>query len=217
MQWDFVDRERGQTAMPKTTPHIHPDHAAAGDDITRAGAPPAEEAFPPLTISLVSFVKEGSDLEFRELIFDLIALHNQMQLHMDRFARHIGTTNAQFHVIMALARTPDLTVSQIAQLMNVTSPFVTIEIGSLVRKGIIERRPNESNRRSSFLNLTAKGKDLVRQVAPLLRQANDLHFRSVSAEQAKILKETLNAIVADGRDVIHELGSLEINTMAPAA
>jgi DNA-binding MarR family transcriptional regulator len=214
MQWDFVDRKCGQTAMPKTTPHISADQAAAGDDIPHAGTPPAEEAFPPLTISLETFVKEGSDREFRELIFDLIALHNQMQLHMDRFARHIGTTNAQFHVIIALARTPDLTVSQIAQLMNVTSPLVTIEIGSLVRKGIIERRPNENNRRSSFLKLTSKGKYLVRQVAPLLQRVNDLHFRSVTAEQAKVLRESLNAIVEDGRNVIHELESLEISTMA---
>jgi DNA-binding MarR family transcriptional regulator len=216
MQRDFVDRNCGQTAMPKTTPHIHPDPAAA-DDMRRAGRPPLEEVFPPLTTSLGSFVREGSDHEFRELIFGLIALHNQMQLHMERFARQMGTTNAQFHVIMALARTPDLTVTQIAELMNVTSPFVTIEIGSLVRKGIIERRPNESNRRSSFLSLTDKGKDLVRQVAPLLRWVNDLHFQSVTAEQAKILRGSVNAIVADGRNVIHELESLGINTMAPSA
>jgi MarR family transcriptional regulator, organic hydroperoxide resistance regulator len=192
--------------MPKTAPQA-PDHAAADDDVSRAGPPQADKAFPPLTISLETFVKDGSDHEFRELIFGLIGLHNQMEYHVNRFARHIGATNAQFHVVMALARTPDLTASQIAELMNVASPLVTIEIGGLVRKGIIERRSNESNRRSSFLNLTAKGKDLVRQVAPLLQRANDLQFRALTPERAAVLRESLQAMVADGRRLIEELES----------
>jgi MarR family transcriptional regulator, organic hydroperoxide resistance regulator len=193
--------------MPKTEPPMHPDHAAAGDDLSVVGASSADDPFPPLTTSLETFVKNGSDREFRELMFVLLALHNQMRFHTDRFARSIGTTTAQFHVVMALAQNPDLTVSQLAELMNVTSPLVTIEIGSLVRKGIIERRTNEHDRRSSSLNLTEKGKNLVRQVAPLLRLANDLHFRSLTAERAAALRESLHAIVADGRHVIHELES----------
>jgi DNA-binding MarR family transcriptional regulator len=155
--------------------------------------------------SLETFVKNGSDHAFRELMFELIALCNQMQLLIDRFSRHIGTSSVQFHVIMALAQTPDQTVNQIAERMNVASPAVTVEIGSLVRKGLIERRPNEANRRSSFLTLTPKGQDVVRQVAPLLRRANDLQFRALTAQQAAVLRESLQAIVADGRRVIDEL------------
>jgi DNA-binding MarR family transcriptional regulator len=186
-------------------PAPDPSPAAAGGDISGTDAAPAAEAFPPLVISLETFVKNGSDRAFRELMSELIALCNQMQLLIDRFARHVGTTSVQFHVIMALAQTPDLTVNEIAERMNATGPAVTIEIGSLVRKGLIERRPNENNRRSSLLTLTAKGQDVVRQVAPLLRRANDLHFRALTAQQAAVLQESLRAIVADGRRVIGEL------------
>lgn len=183
---------------------MHRDPATPDGDRLPAHAS-AEEAFPPLTISLETFVKDGSDRAFRELIFSLIALHNQMQLHVDRFARHIGTTNAQFHVLMALAETPDLPANQLAELMNVASPLVTIEIGGLVRKRLIERRSNENNRRSSLLNLTPKGREAVRQVAPLLRRVNDLHFRSLTAERTALLGESLDAIVADGRRIMDEL------------
>jgi MarR family transcriptional regulator, organic hydroperoxide resistance regulator len=193
--------------MPKTAPHTHGDPAAPDGARSPANAPQAlaKEAFPPLTISLETFVKDGSDRGFRELIFDLIALNNQMQSHVDRFARHIGTTNGQFHVLMALARTSGLTAGELAELMNVMSPLATIEIGGLVRKGLIERRSNENNRRSSLLNLTPKGRELVRQVAPLLRRVNDLHFRSLTAERAALLTETVHAIVADGRRIMDEL------------
>jgi DNA-binding MarR family transcriptional regulator len=201
--------------MPKTIPNLQPDHlqpdaAAAGGKIspavpTPAVPPQADEAFPPLMTSLDTFVKNGSDHAFRELMFELIALCNQTQLLIDRFARHIGTSSVQFHVIMALAQTPDQTVNEIAERMNVTAPAVTIEIGSLVRKGLIERRPNETNRRSSYLTLTPKGQDAVRQVAPLLRRAHDLQFRALTVQQAAVLRESLHMIVADGRRVIDEL------------
>jgi MarR family transcriptional regulator, organic hydroperoxide resistance regulator len=199
--------------MPNTDPPVHTE--MMGDELPGADIASADEIFPPLTISLETFVKNGSDREFREMMFALIALHNQMQLHMDRFARSIGTSNAQFHVVMALAQKPGLTVSQLAELMNVAGPLVTIEIGSLVRKGIIERRANENDRRSSYLNLTARGEDLVRQVSPLLRLANDLHFQSLTGERAVFFRECLHEIVADGRRVVRELESLEVtNAMA---
>ena len=186
--------------------------------ISHAGAFPTEERFPPLTISLEAFVKNGSDREFRQLIFEFTGLRNQMQRHSDQFARYIGTNNAQFHLIMIMAEMPDLTVSQIAEHMSVTSQFVTIEIGKLIRKGIVQKRPNESDRRSSFLNLTSKGKNLVRELAPVLRRANNLHFRSLTEDRARTLREMIHAIVADGRHVIHELESPDIRSaIAPSA
>jgi DNA-binding MarR family transcriptional regulator len=201
--------------MSKTSPRLLPGKAAPGSKFPRADANTVDEAFPPPTISLDAF---ESDRAYRKFIFGLISLQNQMQRHADQFARYIGTNPAQFHMIMIMAGTPDLTVSQVAQLMNVTSQFVTIEVGKLIRKGIVEKRPNERDRRSSFLNLTPKGKDLVRELAPVLRRANDLHFRSLTEERAGILTEMLHAIIEDGRRVIHELESPDIrNAMAPSA
>src|SRR5215468_12179836 len=147
--------------MAKSNPRLRPVAAAPDDTSSELRAAPQEEAFPPLTISLETFVKNGSDRTFRQLIFELMGLQNQMQRHSDQFARYIGTTNAQFQVLMVMAQIPDLTVSQMAQMLNVTSQFITIEIGGLIRKGIVEKRPNKSDRRSSFLNLTRKGRNLV--------------------------------------------------------
>jgi DNA-binding MarR family transcriptional regulator len=213
-----MDRRLVQTTMPKTSPRLLPGNAAPGSKFSRADANPVDEAFPPLTISLDAFVKNGSDRAYRQLIFELMGLQNQMQRHGDQFARYIGTNYAQFQVIMIMVGTPDLTVSQIARLINVTSQFVTIEVGKLIRKGIVEKRPNERDRRSSFLNLTPKGKNLVRELAPVLRRANDLHFRSLTEERARTLTEMLHAIIEDGRRVIHELESPDIrDATAPSA
>jgi len=204
--------------MAKSNPRMRLAAAAPDDNFPELRVAPRTEAFPPLTISLETFVKNGSDRTFRRLIFELMGLQNQMQRHSDQFARYIGTTNAQFQVLMVMAQMPDLTVSQLAQMMNVTSQFITIEIGGLIRKGIVEKRPNESDRRSSFLNLSLKGRNLVCELAPVMRRATNLHFRSLTEEGTKLLTETIHAIVEDGRRVIHELESPDIrDAMAPSA
>src|SRR5436190_13084308 len=80
--------------------------------------------FPPLTTTLPAFVKNGSDHEFRQLMFELNSLFNQMKRHAEHFARFIGVNPAQFTIILIIAEMPDVTVRQIAEQMNVTSPFV---------------------------------------------------------------------------------------------
>ncbi len=197
--------------MAKSNPHIRPGNA-------RAGTAAAEETFPPLSTSLAAFVKNGSDREFRRLIRGLLGLSNLMRRNTDHFARYIGTNNAQFDVMTSIAETPDSTVSRIAQLMNVTSQFVTIEIGKLIKDGIVARRQNESDRRSSFLDLTPKGQNLLRELAPLRRRTNDLHFRSLTEDRAKILTEIIETLIVDGRGALHELESPHVrNEIAPSA
>jgi DNA-binding MarR family transcriptional regulator len=204
--------------MAKNNPRVRPAGAGPDGDGSHAGAVPTEERFPPLTISLEAFVKNGSDRAFRQLIFELTGLQNQMRRHADQFARYIGTNNAQLYMMVFMSEMPDLTVSQIAQFMNVTSQFVTIEVGKLIRMGIVEKRPNESDRRSGFLNLTSKGKNLIRELAPVRRRANNLHFRSLTADRARVLTDTIHAIVEDGRRVMHELESPDIrDAIAPSA
>ena len=173
--------------------------------------------FPPLTTTLPAFVKNGSDHEFRQLMFELNSLFNQMKRHAEHFARFIGVNPAQFTIILIIAEMPDVTVRQIAEQMNFTSPFVTAEIGKLVTMGIVSKEANSRDRRSSFLRLTAKGKNLVRELAPVLRRANDLHFRSLTEDSAQRLKQTIYALVVDGRRVLHELESPDMqNARAPS-
>jgi DNA-binding MarR family transcriptional regulator len=165
----------------------------------------AEEAFPPLSTSIEWFVKNGSDHEFRELIYDLTSLSNLMLRGRKYFAAYIGVTEAQMLMMTIIAETPGATVGLIARQLNVTSQFVTIEINALVRQGIVAKQPNEADRRSMFLNLTSKGRSLIRELAPVRRQKNDATFRSLTPERARILKEILSALIADCTIVIHEL------------
>lgn len=165
----------------------------------------SDETFPPLTTSLKSFVKNGSDRAFRQLVYDLIKLSNQLARNRTRFASYVGVTDAQWLMVVIIAETRGTTGGHLAQQLNVTSQFVTIEISDLVKKNIVEKRPNENDGRSMILSLTPKGRSLLREVSPMLRKANDIMFRSLTEERAKVLKEMVNTLIADGATALHEL------------
>jgi DNA-binding MarR family transcriptional regulator len=180
--------------------------AAASMQRALAGTHPLGRSSP-LTTTLKSFVKDGSDREFRDLIYTMVALTYQMGRHRKLFAEHIGVSEAQAVMLRMIAESQEATVGQLAQQLHVTSQFVTIEIGALVKKGIVEKRPNEADRRSMLLHLTTKGQNMVRELSAIMRIANDIHFRSLTEDRAKMLQDTLNAILTDGEASYHEISA----------
>jgi DNA-binding MarR family transcriptional regulator len=171
----------------------------------------AQEKFPPLTTSLQTFVKDGSDRTFRRLIYDLTSLFNQMMRNRKQFATYIGVSEAQLLMMTIIAEMRESTVGQIAQQLNVSSQFATIEVGDLVRKEILEKHPNEADRRSMFLHLTAKGQRLLCELAPLRRRINDIHFGSLTEDRARVLHEIVSTLIADGKSAGHELDSPDLH------
>src|SRR5580692_8453015 len=175
------------SVMRKSRNRKHLSHTATSNTPPASNRRPAVGSLP-LTTTLKSFVKGGSDREFRRLIYSLVALGNQMALHRKTYASHIGVSEAQAVMLRMIAESQGATVGQLAQQLHVTSQFVTIEIGDLVKKGIIEKRPNEADRRSMLLRLTDKGESLVRELSTIMRIGNDIHFRSLTEDRAKLLQ-----------------------------
>jgi DNA-binding MarR family transcriptional regulator len=164
-----------------------------------------EEAFPPLSVSLEAFVKDGSDQGFRRLIYSLISLSDFMERNRDYFAEYIGVSSAQLLMMAVIAETSDPTVSGVAERLSVSSQFVTMEIGKLIAKEIVQKRPNQADRRSIILSLTTKGETLLRELGPVRRKINDMTFRSLNKERAKALQEIVDDLNIDARSAIHEL------------
>jgi DNA-binding MarR family transcriptional regulator len=176
-----------------------------------------QEPFPPLSTSLETFLKDGSDRDFRRLIYDLTSLFNIMVRNRRHFGAYIGVTESQALMMMLIAETPGVTVGHIAQHLDVSSQFVTIQIGDLVKTGVVEKRPNEADRRSMFLSLTSKGESLLRELAPLRRRTNDTMFRSLTEQRANALKEILRELISDGRVALHDLEAPHFDKKAPTA
>ena len=193
--------------MTRTQSRARERRSTQNTKLLAKSAAASKEIFPPLTTSLETFVKDGSDRALRRLIYNLTRLFNQMLRMRKHFAAYVGLTEAQLLMITFIAEMQCSTVGQIAEALSVSSQFVTAEIGDLVEKHIVEKRPNEADRRSMLLDLTAKGRNLLRDVAPLRRKANDTHWRSLTEDRAKLLEEIVNTLISDGNISLHELES----------
>jgi MarR family transcriptional regulator, organic hydroperoxide resistance regulator len=172
---------------------------AAPGQAVGGGAPLA------LSTSLKGLLKDGSDTDFRRLIYNLLSLSNVMVRNREHFAAYIGLTDQQYVIMTILYETPGATVSHIANQIHVSSQFITLETGKLIKKGLVDKRPHEIDRRSVSLSLTKQGQVLLREVWPLRRRTNDLTFQSLTKEQAAILDEIIGTLVMGARIALHEL------------
>src|SRR5262245_15193453 len=84
-----------------------------------------DDRFPPLSISIESFLKDGSDREFRQLIYSLLSFSTLMTRHREYYASYIGVTGPQYSMMTFIAEIQSATVGDIAERMQVSSPFVT--------------------------------------------------------------------------------------------
>ena len=75
-----------------------------------------------------------------------------------------GISHSEFglmNVISDHITADGITVSQIAEAMDITLPAVSRTLKTLDEKGFIERRTNVLNRRSTIVTLTEKGEKIL--------------------------------------------------------
>ena len=163
------------------------------------------ERFPPLSISLESFLKDGTDREFRHLINSLLSFSALMMRHREYYASYIGVTGSQYSMMAVIAEARLATVGYVAEQMGVASQFVTAEISKLIDKGIVEKTPNEMDGRSIFLKLTPRGKRLLGELGPIRRESNDLMYGSLTGDRGRALQETIDTLIRDANSALHAL------------
>ena len=172
---------------------------------SRARRPTAREPFPPLSISSDAFLADGTDTEFRHLIYNFLGLSALFLEARERFAAFIGVSAPQYSMMVAIGEARETTATSLAGRLHVSTAFVAAEIGKLVARQIVSRRPSTSDRRSAILKLTPRGKSLVRHLGPYRRVGNDGIFASLTRPQADQLKEITALLLANAQQALTEL------------
>jgi len=172
----------------------------------------AKNGFPPLSVSNPSLLVDGLDHAFRRLIYDLFALDRYLETGRTRFADRIGVTPSQYSIMMIVAERQQesgVTVRDIATALHAHDSFVALQTGQLARRRILERRQNPVDRRSVLLCLTPLGKQLVEEVAPLVRLGNDIFFQSLDETRLQQLSSVVADLLRDGPTALRALDATE--------
>jgi DNA-binding MarR family transcriptional regulator len=155
---------------------------------------------PPLSISRRALLNRGSDLEFRRLIYRLVVVEERLRHARAYFGRLIGLSGPQYMLLISVAYlqgATGITVRSLARELRVTSAFITAESRRLIERGLLAKRRNPHDSRSTLISVTAAGRRRIEQVVPEVRRVNDLFFQGVTKDSFRHAKRFLEQL-ADG-------------------
>jgi DNA-binding MarR family transcriptional regulator len=162
----------------------------------------------PATISRKDFFKDGSDDWFRDALYRLVQALSRLVVCREAFGRQLGLTGSQFTVLIGVAyRQGDtgITIASLANYIGLAATHVTTEVGRLVRKDLLIKRPNESDGRSVLISLSPKGEAAVEAVSPVVRKINDLLFKNIDRKQFDTTNEFAKVLLTNTEYAIAEI------------
>lgn len=83
-----------------------------------------------------------------------------------RVIKENNLTPTQFSALETLYSKGEMRIQDLINRMLATSGNMTVVIKNMVRDGLIFRNGDPNDRRSSLINLTPKGRDLVEKILP---------------------------------------------------
>jgi len=153
---------------------------------------------PPLTTSRKEILTNGSDEQFRRMVYALVQSVSRLLAFRDVFGRELGITPSQFTVLMAIAHCQDasgVAIRDIADHAAMAATHVTTEVGRLKRKGLISKRPSPSDGRSVLVSLSPEGRKSIERVMPLIRDINDILFEHLDPKSMVLIHDFAKRLI----------------------
>ncbi|PER33856.1 MarR family transcriptional regulator [Bacillus cereus] len=150
---------------------------------------------------MCKYDKKGTRLvnENREtLILDLSASFRKMirLLQNDintRFSEYMPYN--EFSVLRALFLKSPQMASQIASEVNVTSSHITAVTDRLVRKGFVERKRSNSDRRIVYLEITENGREVTEKLEAVRKEYYKERFKGWSDQEIEMVLELFGRVL----------------------
>jgi DNA-binding MarR family transcriptional regulator len=150
------------------------------------------------TVGRDALLVEGSDALFRQTIHNLMAIANSVDALRAGFAKLIGVSAPQHELLMLIYRANDgagIGVGELAGQVKLSSAFVATETNKLSALGLIEKIPDEVDRRRVILHLTEFGRGNLAFLSAFQRQVNDVLFGCFDAEAFRQFSAFLEQVV----------------------
>ncbi len=175
---------------------------------------------PPLTVSHRRLLVDGSDIEFRRLIYRLVQIEERLRHARAYLGRQAGLTGPQYSLLMAVAYLQGETgiaVRSLARELRVTSAFITSESRRLIERGLLAKRPNPHDSRSTLVTVTPAGRRAIERLVPEVRAVNDLFFGHLDRPAFVQAKRFLGQLLDGSRQALAHIAAREAHGPSRAA
>jgi DNA-binding MarR family transcriptional regulator len=163
---------------------------------------------PPVTVTRRALLVEGSDVDFRRLIYRLLLVEERLRRARDFLGHRIGLTGPQYTMLITVAYlqgATGITVQSLARNLRVTPAFITAESRRLIERGLLSRRTNPHDSRSTLLSVTAAGRRRIEKLVPELRTVNNAFFARVSARSFRNAMQFLEQLLHGSEEVMQRI------------
>ncbi|MGX9889225.1 MarR family winged helix-turn-helix transcriptional regulator [Streptomyces sp. NPDC002276] len=107
-------------------------------------------------------------MDLRQLFDDLVRFETDLWNGIDaRLRQDCAVTLGSLNVLLVVERAGSCRVNDIAAALSITVGGASQAVDRLERAGRCVRRPHRTDRRSSIVELTAAGRDLVAEAGPV--------------------------------------------------
>ncbi len=97
-------------------------------------------------------------MAIKELARNIVEFYEKLSSWEHEVVRGSDLTPGQMHAIEIIGHEKSLRMKELAEKLGVTTGTLTVSVDRLEQKGLIERKPHETDRRSYRVVLTAVGK-----------------------------------------------------------
>ena len=126
----------------------------------------------------------------------MLVIHKKI-LKMDLNGIPDNLTRLHMAVMGGLSQT-SLTMSELAKTLMMTKPQLTHVVDTLVSSGIVERRPDENDRRVINLALTAKGRVLLDEGKQKIKENIKIKLAALTPEELSEMSAALETLRSIG-------------------
>jgi DNA-binding MarR family transcriptional regulator len=138
--------------------------------------------------------------EVRQGIELLFYAYRDFTAEPDAMLARYGFGRAHHRVIYFVGRHPQMSVSELLGILQITKQSLSRVLGQLVQQGFILQRTGKSDRRQRLLELTAKGVELERQLSENQRQRISRAYAEAGAHSVEGFRKVMLGIISDEAD-----------------
>jgi DNA-binding MarR family transcriptional regulator len=118
-----------------------------------------------------------------------------VSLHMEDSLRELGITQAEAHILGALAQTGASSINDLHASFGHKRSSLTSILDRLEVRRLVERAPHPTSRRSVMIRLTPRGADAAQQVTVILDVTEAAVATRVSADDLEGFRRVIAALV----------------------
>lgn len=156
----------------------------SAEDHVADGAPAQVSDSAPDLLKLECF------LPYRLVVAATLASHALARI----YGRHFGIGIPEWRIIATLGQFDRLTARDIGSLSHMHKTKVSRAVNELSERGLIDRTPNRDDRREAFLSLSAPGRRIYDQVAPIALTFEKRLLDDIPTAEMKAFERVLSTL-----------------------